>query len=264
MKLFNLNNQTILITGASGFLGLQYSKFLCEQGAKVYAIDLNENKKITNLKNKYKNFKFYKCDITSEKDLKIMSNELFKKNVPTVLINNAALDFSPDDNNDFIKPFEKYSNKAWNKAMDVNVNGVYLCCKIIGSKMANKKRGSIINISSIYGIISPDPKIYVNKIKKNNFVKPIPYSVSKSAIINLTRYLAVYWAKKNVRVNNLILGGMQNKQNKTFIKNYSERVPIGRMAKINEYNGPILFLSSELSNYMTGANLIIDGGWTAI
>ena len=264
MKLFNLNNQIILITGASGFLGLQYSKFLCEQGAKVYGIDLNENKKITNLKKKYKNFKFYKCDITSEKDLKIMSNKLFKKNVPTVLINNAALDFSPDDNNDFIKPFEKYSNKAWNKAMDVNVNGVYLCCKIIGSKMANKKRGSIINISSIYGIISPDPKIYVNKIKKNNFVKPIPYSVSKSAIINLTRYLAVYWAKKNVRVNNLILGGMQNKQNKNFIKNYSERVPIGRMAKINEYNGPILFLSSDLSNYMTGANLIIDGGWTAI
>ncbi len=264
MKLFNLNKQIILITGASGFLGLQYSKFLCEQGAKVYGIDLNENKKITNLKKKYKNFKFYKCDITSEKDLKIMSNKLFKKNVPTVLINNAALDFSPDDNNDFIKPFEKYSNKAWNKAMDVNVNGVYLCCKIIGSKMANKKRGSIINISSIYGIISPDPKIYVNKIKKNNFVKPIPYSVSKSAIINLTRYLAVYWAKKNVRVNNLILGGMQNKQNKNFIKNYSERVPIGRMAKINEYNGPILFLSSDLSNYMTGANLIIDGGWTAI
>ncbi len=189
---------------------------------------------------------------------------MFKKNVPTVLINNAALDFSPDDDDQFIKPFENYSNEAWKKAMDVNVNGVYLCCKIIGSKMANKKKGSIINISSIYGIVSPDPKIYLNKNRKNNFVKPIPYSVSKSAIINLTRYLAVYWAKKNVRVNNLILGGMQNRQNKTFIQNYSERVPIGRMAKINEFNGPILFLSSDLSNYMTGANLIIDGGWTAI
>ena len=108
--------------------------------SKSHAIDLNENKKSTNLKNKYKNFKFYKCDITSEKDLKIMSNELFKKNVPTVLINNAALDFSPDDNNDFIKPFEKYSNETWNKVMDVN-EWVYLCCKIIGSKWPIKKEG---------------------------------------------------------------------------------------------------------------------------
>lgn len=264
MKLLNLNKQIILITGAAGFLGLQYSKFLCEQGAKVYGIDLNENKKIINLKKKFRNYKFHKCDITSEKDLKSLTNKLFKKNVPSVLINNAALDFSPDDNDDFIKPFENYSNEAWNKAMDVNVNGVYLCCKIIGSKMANKKRGSIVNISSIYGIVSPDPRIYENKNKKKKFIKPIPYSVSKSAIVNLSRYLAVYWAKKNVRVNNLILGGMQNRQNKTFIKNYSERAPIGRMAKINEFNGPILFLSSELSSYMTGANLVIDGGWTAI
>jgi NAD(P)-dependent dehydrogenase (short-subunit alcohol dehydrogenase family) len=264
MKLFNLSKESIFITGASGFLGLQYSKFLCDQGAKVYAVDLNENKKILNLKKKYKNFNFHKCNITNEKNLIDLSNKWFKKTAPTVLINNAALDFSPDDNDEFIKPFEKYSNEAWNKAMDVNVNGVYLCCKIIGSKMANKKRGSIINVSSIYGIVSPDPKIYENKNKNKKFIKPIPYSVSKSAIINLTKYLAVYWAKKNVRVNNLILGGMQNKQNKTFIKNYSNRVPFGRMAKINEYNGPILFLSSNLSSYMTGSNLVIDGGWTAI
>ncbi len=170
MKLLNLNKQIILITGAAGFLGLQYSKFLCEQGAKVYGIDLNENKKIINLKKKFKNYKFHKCNITSEKDLKSLTNKLFKKNVPTVLINNAALDFSPDDNDDFIKPFENYSNEAWNKAMDVNVNGVYLCCKIIGSKMANKKRGSIVNISSIYGIVSPDPRIYENKNKKKNLL----------------------------------------------------------------------------------------------
>ena len=262
MKLYNLNKQIILITGASGFLGLQYSEFLCEQGAMVYGIDLNENKKIINLKKKYKNFKFNKCDITNEKHLKALSNKLFKNNIPTVLINNAALDFSPDDKDDFIKPFEKYSNKAWNKAMDVNLNGVYLCCKIIGSKMANQKRGSIVNISSIYGIVFQIQKYTKTKIKKR-FIKPIPYSVSKSNN-KFNKIMAVYWAKKNVRVNNLILGGMQNKQNKTFIKNYSERAPIGRMAKTNEFNGPILFLSSDLSSYMTGANLVVDGGWTAI
>ena len=264
MKLFNLSKESVFITGASGFLGLQYSNFLCQQGARVYAIDINENKKILDLKKKYKNFSFYKCNITSEKELLNLSNKIFKKTAPTVLINNAALDFSPDAKNDFIKPFEKYSNDAWKKTMSVNVDGVYLCCKIIGSKMAKLKRGSIINVSSIYGIISPDPKIYENKNKKKKFIKPIPYSVSKSAIINLTKYLAVYWAKKNVRVNNLILGGMKNKQNKTFIRNYSNRVPFGRMAKINEYNGPILFLSSNLSSYMTGSNLVVDGGWTSI
>ena len=264
MKLFNLSKESVFITGASGFLGLQYSNFLCEQGAKVYAVDINVNKKILHLKKKYKNFKFYKCDVTSEKELLDLSNKIFKKTAPTVLINNAALDFSPDAKDEFIKPFEQYSNDAWKKAMTVNVDGVYLCCKIIGSKMANARKGSIINVSSIYGIVSPDPKIYENKNKKKKFIKPIPYSASKSAIINLTKYLAVYWAKKNVRVNNLILGGMQNKQNKTFIKNYSNRVPFGRMAKVNEYNGSILFLSSDLSSYMTGSNLIVDGGWTSI
>ena len=264
MKLFNLSKESVFITGAAGFLGLQYSEFLCQQGARVYGVDLNENKKILSLQKKYKNFKFFKCNITSEKELQNLSNKIFKNTAPTVLINNAALDFSPDSNDDFIKPFEKYSNDAWKKTMNVNIDGVYLCCKIIGSRMAKLKRGSIINISSIYGIVSPDPKIYENKNKKKKFIKPIPYSVSKSAIINLTKYLAVYWAKKNVRVNNLILGGMQNKQNKTFVKNYSNRVPFGRMAKVNEYNGSILFLSSNLSSYMTGSNLVVDGGWTSI
>jgi NAD(P)-dependent dehydrogenase (short-subunit alcohol dehydrogenase family) len=208
--------------------------------------------------------KFHYCDITNENSLKDLSTKINNNSVPTVLINNAAIDFSPDDKNEYIKPFEKFSNDTWKKVMKVNIDGVYLSCKIIGSRMAQKKRGSIINISSIYGILSPDPKIYENKNLKKKFYKPAAYSVSKSAIINLTKYLSVYWAKKNIRVNNLIIGGMKNKQNKNFVKKYSNRVPIGRMAKVNEYNGPILFLSSDLSSYMTGSNLIVDGGWTAI
>ncbi len=106
--------------------------------------------------------------------------------------------------------------------------------------------------------------MYENKNLKKKFYKPAAYSVSKSAILNFTKYLSVYWAKKNIRVNNLIIGGMKNKQNKTFVKKYSNRVPIGRMAKVNEYNGPVLFLSSDLSSYMTGSSLIVDGGWTSI
>ena len=114
--------------------------------------------------------------------------------------------------------------------------------------------------------IQPDQNIrkkYIYRLKKK-FYKPAAYSVSKSAILNFTKYLSVYWAKKNIRVNNLIIGGMKNKQNKTFVKKYSNKVPIGRMAKVNEYNGPVLFLSSDLSSYMTGSSLIVDGGWTSI
>jgi NAD(P)-dependent dehydrogenase (short-subunit alcohol dehydrogenase family) len=262
--MFNLRKEIFFITGASGFLGFQYSNFFCKLGAKVYAVDIVKNNKIIYLEKKYKNFFFFKCDITNKKELLFLSEKLFKNNAPTVLINNAAIDFSPDDDDEFIKPFENYSDEAWNKTLNTNINGTYLCCKIIGSKMAKKKRGSIINISSIYGVVSPDLKIYENKKNKKKFIKPIPYTVSKAAVIGLTRYLATYWAKKNVRVNNLILGGMKNKQNKIFINNYSNRVPFGRMAKINEYNGPILFLSTNLSSYMTGADLIIDGGWTSI
>ena len=146
--------------------------------------------------------------------------------------------------------------------MSVNVDGVYLCCKIIGSKMAKLKRGSIINVSSIYGIISPDPKIYENKNKKKKFIKPIPYSVSKSAIINLTKYLAVYWAKKNVRVNCISPAGVYKDHEPSFVKKLSEQIPLGRMALPNEFKGAIVFLASDASSFVTGHNLVIDGGRT--
>jgi NAD(P)-dependent dehydrogenase (short-subunit alcohol dehydrogenase family) len=264
MELFKLNKEIIFITGASGFLGLQYTDFFCKLGSKVFAIDIVKNRKITILEKKYKNLKLNFCNITTESSLKKIKKKIKNNSVPTVLINNAAIDFSPDDKSEYIKPFENFSNDLWSKVMKVNIDGVYLTCKIIGSRMAKKRKGSIINVSSIYGILSPDPKMYENKNLKKKFYKPAAYSVSKSAILNFTKYLSVYWAKKNIRVNNLIIGGMKNKQNKTFIKKYSNRVPIGRMAKVNEYNGPILFLSSDLSSYMTGSSLVVDGGWTAI
>lgn len=147
--------------------------------------------------------------------------------------------------------------------MDVNVKGIFLCSQIIGGAMAKGKGGSIINISSIYGEVSPDNRIYVRKKKKGTFVKPISYCVSKGTIPNLTRYMATYWAKKNVRVNTITFGGVFNNQDEEFVKNYSSRVPMGRMARRHEYNGAILFLASDASSYMTGANLVIDGGYTA-
>jgi NAD(P)-dependent dehydrogenase (short-subunit alcohol dehydrogenase family) len=149
--------------------------------------------------------------------------------------------------------------------MQVNTKGVFLCCQVIGGAMAAADRGSIVNISSIYGLVSPNQSIYEYRREATGmpFVKPVAYSVSKSALFNLTRYLATYWAKNNVRVNTLTFGGVFNEQDPKFLENYCARVPLGRMAREDEYNGAIIFLLSDASSYMTGSNVVIDGGWTA-
>jgi NAD(P)-dependent dehydrogenase (short-subunit alcohol dehydrogenase family) len=149
--------------------------------------------------------------------------------------------------------------------MDVNVKGVYLASKVFGSVMATNQRGSIINISSIYGVVSPDQSIYNYRRQRGEiFYKPVAYAVSKSALLNLTRYLATYWARTGVRVNTLVIAGVENGHDPEFMKAYCDRMPVGRMAKQDEYNGAVIFLASTASSYMNGAQLVIDGGWTAI
>ena len=134
---------------------------------------------------------------------------------------------------------------------------------IIGGHMAENGGGSIINISSIYGILSPDQRIYEYRGKDDPFFKPAAYGVTKAGVISMTKYLATYWAKKKVRVNSLTLGGVFNHQDQEFIANYTHKVPLGRMANQDEYNGAIIFLSSRASSYMTGSNVILDGGFSA-
>ena len=149
--------------------------------------------------------------------------------------------------------------------MDVNVKGVYLCCKVFGGAMAKAGKGSIINISSIYGVVSPDQSLYEYRRRRGeSFFKPVAYSTSKSALLNLTRYLAVYWAKKNVRVNTLTIAGVFANQEPAFLEAYCGRIPVGRMAEGGDYHGAVIFLASPASAYMTGSNLVMDGGWTAI
>ena len=146
---------------------------------------------------------------------------------------------------------------------DVNVNGVFLCCQVFGGRMAAAGRGSVINVSSIYGLVSPDQRIYEYRRGKGEaFFKPAAYAASKSALLNLTRYLATYWAP-NVRVNTVTFAGVFNDQPARFLEEYTKRVPLGRMAREDEYNGAIVFLASDASSYMTGANLVLDGGYTA-
>ncbi len=267
-NLFDISEEIIIVTGVSGQLGYQYAKFLLENGSKVFGLDLFHNKKITDLIKLYKEqFIFFKSDITKKDELLSVSKKMIDTfGYPTVLINNAGIDTPPPkEKKDFDGNFENFPEEEWDKVLEVNLKGTYLCSQVFGSLMSKKNKGSIINISSIYGVVSPNQKIY-DYLKKEGktFFKPISYSVSKSGIINFTKYLSTYWAKKNVRVNTLTIAGVYNFQDPEFVKAYTDLIPIGRMANKDEYCGAILFLASKASSYMTGSNLVVDGGWTSI
>ena len=183
---------------------------------------------------------------------------------PHLLVNNAALDSPPDAPPEEVGPFETYPEASFDEVMDVNVKGVVLCCQVVGAAMAGAGRGSIVNVSSVYGLLSPPQDLYEFRRREGEtFFKPVAYSVSKSALLNLTRYLATYWAKAGVRVNTLTLGGIFDEQPQEFLDAYGARVPLGRMADANEALGAVVFLASDASSYVTGANLVVDGGWSA-
>jgi NAD(P)-dependent dehydrogenase (short-subunit alcohol dehydrogenase family) len=264
LEKFNLKNKTIILTGSAGILGSKYSYMLCEAGANLILVDIDtkKNKKLQNsLEEKYDS----KClsfdiDITKKLDIKNMIQDVVKKfNKIDGLVNNAV--FHPKiKGKNISKPFETFPIELWNEAISVNLTGTFLLSQEIGKIMSKQKNGVIVNISSIYGIHGADQRIYGTS-KLNS---PVSYAVTKGAIINLTRYLAAYWHRKNIRVNTLTIGGVQanSYMDKNFIKKYSEKTILGRMAKSDEYSGALLFLLSDASSYMTGSNLIIDGGWT--
>jgi len=268
-KLFDLSGKVAVVTGGMGQLGVEYSVALAERGVKVAILDMAmaprvESASLTKLMRKM-SVKCFHVNITKRGDVEKGLKAIRKLwGTPHILINNAAIDSPPDAPGSEVGPFENYPESSFDKVMDVNVKGTLLCCQVIGGAMAEARRGSIVNISSIYGILSPCQDIYEFRRKKGEtFYKPVGYSVSKSAIVNLTRYLATYWAKKGVRVNTLTPSGIFNNQPREFLEAYCKRVPMGRMADANEMNGAIIFLCSDASSYMTGSNLVVDGGWTA-
>lgn len=267
--LFGLQGRVAVVTGAFGQLGLEYCSALAERGAKVAALDV-----VSVPRRRHAGFaagvragaiKPYRADITRRGQLERAANQIARDlGVPSILINNAGLDSPPDAPAAEVGPFESYPEASLDRVMDVNVKGTFLCCQVFGRRMARAGRGSIINISSIYGMLSPCQDLYdFRRRGGKSFYKPAAYSVSKSAILNLTRYLATYWAKRGVRVNTLTLAGILNRQPEAFLKAYCGRMPVGRMARAEEAMGPMVFLASEASSYMTGANLVVDGGWSA-
>jgi NAD(P)-dependent dehydrogenase (short-subunit alcohol dehydrogenase family) len=260
-KLFDLSGRVAIVTGAAGQLGGEYVKALLGAGAVVAAIDLRLDNPKSTLGADSKSFIKVAADITDKNSLVDALSAIVKKlGNPRVLVNNAAIDAPPNASEQDTGPFEAYPESSWDKMMDVNLKGMFLSCQVVGGHMAATSGGSIINISSIYGVLSPDQRIY--EYKEKPFFKPVAYSVSKSGVTNLTRYLATYWARKSVRVNTLVLGGVYNNQDETFLRNYNAKVPLNRMARADEYNGAVLFLSSDASSYMTGAEMVVDGGFS--
>jgi NAD(P)-dependent dehydrogenase (short-subunit alcohol dehydrogenase family) len=267
--LFDVQDRVVIVTGGLGQLGRQFSLALVDRGAKVaiFDVQVDEQQVLERFgeRGTENSLLFLPVDITQRSSIEAgLSQVNAVWGVPHALINNAALDSPPNAPAEENGPFESYPESSWDKVMQVNVKGVFLCCQVVGGQMAETGRGSIINICSIYGIVSPDQRIYeYRRAGGAPFFKPVAYSTSKSALLNLTRYLATYWAGKNVRVNTVTFGGVFNNQDEEFLKGYCARVPLGRMAREDEYNGAMIFLVSDASSYMTGFNLVIDGGWTA-
>jgi NAD(P)-dependent dehydrogenase (short-subunit alcohol dehydrogenase family) len=267
MSLFSLKNKTAIVTGACGLLGKQHCAALAEGGANVVVADINEEQcKIvaSSLPGDQLAVGF---DVTSPESIEQAKQRILEKfGRIDVLVNNAAI------NDMFENPalagqqsmFENYPLEMWEKSWKVNVSGVFLCSQIFGKEMAEQGGGSIINIASTYGIVAPDQSIYKNAAGEQTFFKSPSYPVTKSAVIGFTKFLASYWGAKNIRVNTLSPGGVENSQDEFFKNNYANKTLLHRMASPTDYKGAIVFLASDASAYMTGANLVVDGGWTAI
>ena len=283
MEFLKLDGKTAIVTGGAGLIGQVYTSTLLKNGANVILLDkkINEKNILNKLKKEYKinhkfmkNLKLIECDITSKSSVDKTFKKLGKINNLKILVNNASLvkQVGKESLIDEYKSFLDMNPNDWENYFSVDLTGTLLISQKCIPQMKKNKGGSIVNISSTYGILSPDQRLYETFNKKLNtsqkkkgivIEKPIGYSISKSGILNLTRFLATKFAKDDIRVNTLTLGGVFDNNPPSFVKAYSERTPLGRMANKNEYAGPLLFLVSDMSSYMTGANLIVDGGWSS-
>lgn len=264
-KRLSLAGKTAVVTGGAGILGRRFCAGLAEFGANVAIVDIEQVKtdELAAMIEKEYGIGAHgvACDVSSEASvLHMVSSVMERFGAIDVLINNAAA--KSDDLDQFFAPFEEYSLDQWRRIMAVNIGGMFLVAREVGRQMvAQGKGGSIIQTASIYGTMAPDQRIYKGSQYLNRQINtPAVYSTSKAGVIGLTRYLATYWADQGIRVNTLSPGGVESGQNETFVRNYSSRVPLGRMAHADEMVGAVIFLASDASSYVTGQNFLVDGG----
>jgi NAD(P)-dependent dehydrogenase (short-subunit alcohol dehydrogenase family) len=267
MNLFDLTAKVAIVTGATGLLGKEHCAALSDAGAFVVVADLDQTKCRAVARELGDRAMPLVLDVTSRQSLNDGLRAVLKQHGSVdVLVSNAAVNdmFENPALAGELSKFENYPEESWRKMFDVNVTGTFLCSQVFGTEMARRRSGSIINIASTYGIVGPDQALYRRPDGAQAFYKSPAYPATKGAVIAFTRFLAAYWGNQGVRVNTLSPGGVENAQDDYFVRNYSSKTPLGRMAAPGDYRGAIVFLASDASAYMTGANLIVDGGWTAI
>jgi NAD(P)-dependent dehydrogenase (short-subunit alcohol dehydrogenase family) len=273
--MFNLKDKVILVVGGRGYLGRDFCYYLNKQKGTVISADLKESSKAASKsKNKKDQSKIIQLniDVTDKKSVSQTVERVIKKygKIDVLVFSVTA---KP---NDFYLPYTECSLKGWQSVISAELDGVFLVTQKVGRYMEQKEKGSIILLSSMYGVVGNDHRIYKDSNldslygnKKNTKNKKQIYSHSayptvKGGIISLTRYLAAYWGQKNIRVNCISPGGIVHEgENKAFVEKYSEKVPLGRKCKLDEISPAVVYLASDESSYLTGQNIIIDGGWTA-
>jgi NAD(P)-dependent dehydrogenase (short-subunit alcohol dehydrogenase family) len=271
-KQYDLSNKNIVITGGSGFLGLHFAEAIAEMGGFPILLDIDKDalhSAESYLEKQGIKSKGFVLDLTDLDQVRTTIDQVKNEyRHIDVLINAAAFAMKnlQQGGKDFFAPFEEYDKGLWETSFDVNLTGTFLITQAVGKVMKQQKKGVIINIASDVALISPDHRIYEPDerydYKGVSFNTPIGYSVTKSGILAFTRYLATYWAKDRIRVNSFSPAGVFRDHDPKFVEQLALRIPMGRMAFPQEYKGPIIFLASDASSFMTGANLVVDGGRT--
>lgn len=266
LDLFDLSGKTALITGGAGIIGTHFARTLLEAGANVMVMDVNAEAIAAVTSDLSTSFgsRIHGATGTVTEPKAVadtVAGTLDRFGAIDVLVNNAASKSS--DLAACFAPFEEYDLAIWREIMGVNIDGMFLVAQAVGRHMVERKRGSVIQIASIYGVMAPDQRIYEGSHYLGRQINtPAVYSASKAAVLGLTRYLSTYWADAGIRVNSISPGGMSSGQNDTFQRAYGQRVPLGRMGNVSELSGALLYLASDASSYVTGQNLLVDGGLT--
>ena len=263
-QIFDLSGKAVIVTGGLGLIGRALVKGLADAGANVVITDLDHAACVDRASG-VPNAMGHGADITDRASLEKLRDAVIGRfGHIDGLVNNAAIDDKFDPANAATESkFENYPVERFRRSLDANVTGTFLACQVLGTPMAAAKRGSIINVASTYGLVAPDQKLYIKPDGTQAFYKGPAYPTGKHAVVGLTRFLAAYWGPSGVRVNTLCPGGVENSQDAWFQDNYARRTPLARMAAPTDYAGAVIFLISDASGYMTGSNLVVDGGWTA-